>query len=222
MTVHAPVPDYAAARQAMVDSQLRPQGVNDPLVIAAMSRVPREKFVPEEQRALAYADRALPLEAGRAMPAAAVTGLLLTALAPLRGETALIVGAGTGYSAAVLAEMGIKAVALESSPALSAEAKKNRARVVEGPLHDGDARSAPYDFILIDGAVEFNALLAQSPQAHACYIQGWMSYLNGHPLAPEEQPLLQELTTQSLAGQLSLRELVERLVSADGYLQRLP
>jgi protein-L-isoaspartate(D-aspartate) O-methyltransferase len=155
MTVHAPVPDYAAARQAMVDSQLRPQGVNDPSVIAAMSLVPREKFVPEDQRALAYIDGAVPLERGRAMPAAAVTGILLTALVPLRGETALIVGAGTGYSAAVLAEMGIKAVALESSPALAARAKKHRAKVVEGPLQDGDARSGPYDFMLIDGAVEF-------------------------------------------------------------------
>ncbi|MFL6763216.1 MAG: protein-L-isoaspartate O-methyltransferase family protein, partial [Sphingomicrobium sp.] len=79
MTVHAPVPDYAAARQAMVDSQLRPQGVNDPAVIAAMSLVPRELFVPESERPLAYADRAIPLGEGRAMPAPEVPGLLLTA-----------------------------------------------------------------------------------------------------------------------------------------------
>jgi len=163
MTVHAPVPDYAAARQAMVDSQLRPQGVNDPAVIAAMSIVPREKFVPEEQRPLAYIDLAAPLEQGRAMPAAAVTGRLLTALAPLRGETALIVGAGTGYAAAVLAEMGIKAVALESSASLAAAAKKMRVGIVEGPLEQGHERSGPYDFILIDGAVDVipDALVAQ-------------------------------------------------------------
>jgi len=163
MTVHAPVPDYAAARQAMVDSQLRPQGVNDPSVIAAMSVVPREKFVPEDQRLLAYIDRAVPLEQGRAMPPAAVTGMLLTALAPLRGETALIVGGGTGYAAAVLAEMGIKAVALESSASLAASAKKMRVGTVEGALDQGCERSAPYDFILIDGAVEVipDALVAQ-------------------------------------------------------------
>lgn len=155
MTVHAPVPDYAAARQAMVDSQLRPQGVNDPSVIAAMSLVPREKFVPDYERPLAYVDRAIPLGEGRAMPAPVVTGLLLTALAPLAGETALVVGAGTGYAAAILAEMGVKAVALESSAALAAAAKKLRVSVVEGSLQDGHARSAPYDFILIDGAVEF-------------------------------------------------------------------
>ena len=163
MTVHAPVPDYAAARQAMVDSQLRPQGVNDPSVIAAMSLVPREKFVPDEQRPLAYADRAIPLGEGRAMPAAAVTGMLLTALTPLRDETALVVGAGTGYAAAVLAEMGIKAVALESSPELVARAKKLGVSAVEGPLAEGHRRGAPYDFILIDGAVEVipDTLIAQ-------------------------------------------------------------
>src|SRR5688572_32018141 len=107
MTVHAPVPDYVAARQAMVDSQLRPQGVNDPAVIEAMSLVPREQFLPDEQKPLAYIDRALPIGEGRALPAPAVTGLLLTALAPVRGERALVIGSGTGYSAAVLTEMGI-------------------------------------------------------------------------------------------------------------------
>jgi protein-L-isoaspartate(D-aspartate) O-methyltransferase len=155
MTVHAPVPDYAAARQAMVDSQLRPQGVNDPSVIAAMSLVPREKFVPEDQRPLAYVDRAIPLGESRALPAASVTGLLLTALAPLPGQTALVVGAATGYTAAILREMGVKAVALESSSALAAAAKKLRISTVEGALEEGHERSAPYDFILINGAVEY-------------------------------------------------------------------
>ena len=155
MTVHAFVSDFAAARQAMVDSQLRPQGVNDPSVIEAMSAVPREKFVPEQQRPLAYVDGAIPLGDGRAMPAPTVTGLLLTALAPLAGESALVVGAGTGYAAAILAHMGVKAVALESSATLAATAKAMRAGVVEGALEEGHLRSAPYDLILIDGAVEF-------------------------------------------------------------------
>ena len=163
MTVHAPVPDYDAARRAMVDSQLKPQGVNDPSVIAAMSVVQREKFLPEEQRPLAYVDHSIPLGEGRAMPAASVPGMLLTALAPMRGETALVVGAGTGYSAAVLAKMGIKAIALESSPTLVAAAKKLGVNAVEGPLEEGHKRAAPYDFILIDGAIEVipDALVAQ-------------------------------------------------------------
>lgn len=163
MTVHSPIPDYAAARQAMVDSQLRPQGVNDAGVLAAMASVPRELFVPEEQRPVAYADRAIPLGEGRALASAAVPGLLLTALAPLRGERALVVGAGTGYCAALLREMGVETVALEASPALAAAARERGIAVVEGPLTDGHRKGAPYDFILIDGAVPYipDGLVAQ-------------------------------------------------------------
>ena len=153
MTVHAPVPDYVAARQAMVDSQLRPQGVNDPAVIAAMSLVPRERFVPDDQKPLAYVDRAVPLGEGRALPPSAVLGLLLTALAPVRGESALVVGAATGYAAAVLAEMGITTDAVEYSSSLAATARKNGVQVVEGPLEAGNPKGGEYDFILIDGAV---------------------------------------------------------------------
>lgn len=155
MTVHTPVPDYAAARQAMVDSQLRPQGVNDPAVIAAMSAVPREQFVPEGERLLAYVDRSIPIGDGRAIPAPAVLGLLLTAMIPDRGQAALVVGAGTGYSAAVLQEIGLDTVALESSPVLAGLARAQGVDVVEGPLAEGHAAGAPYDLILIDGAVEF-------------------------------------------------------------------
>ena len=155
MTVHAPVPDYAAARQAMVDSQLRPQGVNDPSVIEAMALVPREKFVPDDVKPLAYIDRSLPLGEGRELAAPAVLGLLLTALAPLRGERALVVGTGTGYSAAVMAELGLQVTAIESSPVLTTVAKANGVKVVEGPLKAGSKANAPYDLILIDGAVEY-------------------------------------------------------------------
>jgi protein-L-isoaspartate(D-aspartate) O-methyltransferase len=154
MTVHAPVPDYVAARQAMVDSQLRPQGVNDPAVIEAMSLIPREQFVPDEHKPLAYIDRAVPLGDGRALPPSAVLGLLLTALAPIRGETALVVGAASGYAAAVLTEMGIKVDAVEASSALAAVARKNGIEVIEGPLEAGNPKGGEYDFILIDGAVE--------------------------------------------------------------------
>jgi protein-L-isoaspartate(D-aspartate) O-methyltransferase len=154
MTAHVSIPDFAAARQAMVDSQLRPQGVNDPSVIAAMSLVPREQFVPDGQKSLAYVDRSVPLGEGRALPGPAVLGLLLTALAPLRGERALVVGAGTGYAAAVLKEMGIDVDAVDSSAALAGVARQNGVEIVEGPLADGLKKGAPYDIVLIDGAVE--------------------------------------------------------------------
>jgi protein-L-isoaspartate(D-aspartate) O-methyltransferase len=163
MTVHAPIPDYQAARDAMVDSQLRPQGVNDPEVLKAMLAVPREQFVPEEARPLAYIDRGVPLGEGRYLSPAAALGLLLTQLSPVRGERVLVVGAGTGYSAAVLIEMGLTVTALEESPQLAARAKALGIETVQGPLDAGWKRRAPYDVILIDGAVEHipDALVSQ-------------------------------------------------------------
>ena len=163
MTLHAPVPDHEAARQAMVDGQLRPQGVNDPLVIEAMSLVPREQFVPEDLRPLAYLDRSLPLGHGRFLSSPEAVGLLLTGLAPVSGERALVVGAGTGYSAAVLARIGLDVTAVESSPELAAVARANGIKVVEAPLQAGHARGGPYDLILVDGAIEHlpDALVAQ-------------------------------------------------------------
>jgi protein-L-isoaspartate(D-aspartate) O-methyltransferase len=163
MTAHAPIPDYEAAREAMVDSQLRPQGVNHPAVLEALLKVRREQFVPDAARPLAYIDRSVPLGDGRFLAPATPLGLLLTQLAPARGERALVVGAGTGYSAAVLAEIGLSVTALESSAELAARARALGIDVVEGPLEAGWKRRAPYDLVLIDGAVEFvpDALIQQ-------------------------------------------------------------
>jgi len=162
-SVQSPIPDFAAARAAMVDSQLRPQGVVDPAVVAAMSSVPREKFVPEDMRALAYVDRALALGRGRFLAAPAVLGQLLDQMSPAPGERALVVGAGTGYSAAVIAAMGLEVVAIESSAELAAQARKLRVKAIEAPLEVGDPGGAPYDLILIDGAIEVipDAIVAQ-------------------------------------------------------------
>jgi protein-L-isoaspartate(D-aspartate) O-methyltransferase len=155
MTVHSAIPDFAAARAAMVESQLRPQGVTDPAVLDAMGEVPREDFLPTETRPLAYVDRAVSMGGGRFLPAPAVLGSLLTQMMPVRGQRALVVAAGTGYSAAVLQAMGLAVTALESSAELAAKARENGVDVVEGTLEDGWAKGAPYDQILIDGAVEY-------------------------------------------------------------------
>jgi protein-L-isoaspartate(D-aspartate) O-methyltransferase len=154
MTAHSPIPDFAAARWAMVESQLRPIGVSDPLVIEAMAEVERERFVPEEARPLAYGDRAVPLGDGRFLSPPSVLGVLLTQMAAGPGERALVVGAGTGYSSAVLARMGLDVVALESSAELAAQARELGIAVVEGPLEAGWRKGAPYAQILIDGAIE--------------------------------------------------------------------
>src|SRR5690349_2533173 len=155
MTVQSPIPDFAAARTAMVESQLRPQGVTDPAVLYAMGTIARERFLPPETRPLAYVDRGVLMGDGRFLPAPTVLGSLLTQMMPVRGQRALVVGAGTGYSAAVLAAMGLAVTALESSPALAAAARDNGVNVVEGPLEAGSKKGAPFDQILIDGAVEY-------------------------------------------------------------------
>ena len=146
--------DFSLARRAMVDSQLRPEAVTDRGVLAAMATVERERFVPEAARALAYFDRPLPLSNGRAMMPPAALGRLLSELAPRPGERALIVGSGTGYSAALLLAIGLEVVALESDEFLASSARDAGIETVTGNLAEGWKKGAPYDVILLDGAVE--------------------------------------------------------------------
>jgi protein-L-isoaspartate(D-aspartate) O-methyltransferase len=155
MTIQTPIPDFAAARAAMVDSQLRPQGVADERVLQAMGSIPREKFLPRHTQPLAYVDRAIAMSPGRFLPAPAVLGQLLTQLTLEPGQHTLIVGAGTGYSAAVVKSMGLEVTALESDADLAARARELGIDIVEGPLETGWKKAAPYDRILIDGAVEY-------------------------------------------------------------------
>jgi protein-L-isoaspartate(D-aspartate) O-methyltransferase len=146
--------DFNLARRSMVDNQLRPEGVTDRGVLAAMGSVQRERFVPESARALAYFDRPLKVADGRTMMPPAALGRLLSELAPKPGERALVVGSGTGYSAAVLKAIGLDVIALESDPALAAAAKAAGVETVGGELAKGWATDAPYDLILLDGAFE--------------------------------------------------------------------
>ena len=155
MTVQTPIPDFAAARMAMVESQLRPQGVSDPAVIEAMGRLPREDYLPDDTRTLAYADRAVAIREGRFLAPPAVLGQLLTEMMPQRGQRALVIGAGTGYSAAVLAAIGLKVIALENEAGLAATGHGAGIEAANGPLEAGFPSRAPYDQILIDGAVEY-------------------------------------------------------------------
>ena len=154
MTVQSPIPDFSAAREAMVESQLRPEGVTDAAVLDAMRTVRREDYLPSDTRPLAYVDRAVAIGEGRYLAAPAVLGQLLTQMRPLAGQRALVVGAGTGYSAAVLAAVGLDVTAVESNGVLAAAARDQGIAVVEAPLEKGHADGAPYDQILIDGAVD--------------------------------------------------------------------
>lgn len=154
MTAQSPIPDFSAARRAMIENQLRPQGVTDRGVLDAMGTIEREHFLPDHSRPLAYVDRAVALGGGRYLSAPAALAQLLTQMMPEKGQRALVVGAATGYSAAVLAAMGLEVTAVESDAELAARARELGVKVVEGSLEAGCKKHAPYDQILIDGAVQ--------------------------------------------------------------------
>lgn len=151
--------DFAAMRQAMVASQLRTAAVSDPRVVAAMAEVPRERFLPARLAALAYCDTALDLGQGRAANTPLATGRLLVAAALRPADRVLLIGAAGGYTAAVCAALGTEVVAVESQPALAQHAAAalqgvREATLVEGPLEHGHPDGAPYDVLIVDGAVE--------------------------------------------------------------------
>jgi protein-L-isoaspartate(D-aspartate) O-methyltransferase len=151
-------------RKAMVVSQLRTTDVSDPRVIAAMSHIAREDFVPAAQRSFAYADRGVQIGEGRTLNPPLTTGLLLNMAHVTKADNALLIGAATGYTAALLAQLAGSVTAVEQNPKLAAMAKKNLAgfeniKLETGNHAEGWKSSAPYSVIVIDGLVE------QIPQA---------------------------------------------------------
>ena len=153
--------DFAAARKQMVDSQLLPNKVTDARLIEAMSMVPREAFLPEALRGVAYVDEDVPVAPGRYVIEPMVFARLLQAAAIRRTDAVLDVGCATGYSTAVIARLAGVVVAVEenaelaglASASLAAVGAENAA-VVTGPLNAGYAAQAPYDVIVLEGAVE--------------------------------------------------------------------
>lgn len=157
----------AEMRAAMIDSQLRTNDVIDPAVVGAMAVVAREAHVPPALANVAYMDRAIPLGGGRALSAPLVTGRMLVAAAIRPGMRVLLIGGATGYCAALLAQLGAEIVAVEEDAALMAAARHATPHAhidwIEGPLAAGAPGQAPFDRILIEGAVETlpDALIAQ-------------------------------------------------------------
>ncbi len=155
----AAAPDYSQARNRMVDSQIRPVQVNDPRILGAMRTLTRERFVPAEAGALAYADRAIKLRGARVLMEPRIIARMLQVAVPRAGEAALVVGAATGYAAVLLSALGLRVTALEQDPELAAEGARLCAELAPtvrfrlGPLQAGWPADAPYDLILVDGAV---------------------------------------------------------------------
>src|SRR3569623_1601696 len=155
----ADITSFEAMRHAMVQSQLRPNALNDPRVVTAMAIVPREKFVPTDVRRLAYRDTALTIANGRQMNVPVAPGRWLTEAYLLPTDRVLLIGAAGGYTAAVLAALVAEVVAVESDADLAKHARSALAdyatvKLVEGALEKGHAKGAPYDVLIVDGCVE--------------------------------------------------------------------
>jgi protein-L-isoaspartate(D-aspartate) O-methyltransferase len=150
---------FADARNRMVDSQIRPNKVTDPRIIAAMRQLPRERFLPSGLAPLAYADQDVKLGDGRVLMAPMIIARLVQLASVALGERTLVVAAGTGYGTALLAACGARVTALENAASLAPLARSNLAEfapgvsLVSGPLAAGWPPGAPYDVILIEGAV---------------------------------------------------------------------
>ena len=147
-----------AARLHMIDSQIRPNDVTDPQILAAIGAVARENFVPRQSRAIAYADVPVEVAPGRFLLEPRCFAKLLQ-LAAIRPEDRILdVGCATGYSAAVLARLGGKVIALEQDADLLRIASEGLAAtgvtLVQGGLIEGAKMEGPFDVIVVEGAIE--------------------------------------------------------------------
>lgn len=160
------MPDFTQARHNMIDNQLRPNGVTDDRILAAMEVLPRERFVPPRLREVAYIDEDLPLEDGRFLMEPVVLARLLSAAGIGRQDTVLDIACGTGYGSAVIAHLartviGIDgdAAAVEAGNAILADLSIDNAVLTADAPEAGCAKHGPFQVILIEGMVD------QIPQA---------------------------------------------------------
>lgn len=152
--------DFAAARHNMVENQVRANRVTDPGIVAAMEALPREVFLPEPLRGIAYIDEDIAIGGGRHVMEPMVQARLLQAAEVGPNDIVLDVGCGTGYGAALLARLASTVVTVECDSALARRAGEimtelgiDTVSVFEGPLAAGWPDQAPYDVIMIEGAV---------------------------------------------------------------------
>ena len=176
--------DYTERRRMMVDTQIRPSDVTKFPIIDAMLSVPRERYVPAAAHEAAYVGENLALAPGRVVLEPRTLAKMLDALAVGPDEMVLDVGAGLGYSAAVLARLAEAVIALEEDEALAAEAEatlaaegEDNVAVIHGALAAGAPQHGPYDAIVIEGGVEalpdtFAAQLKEGGRIACLFIEG--------------------------------------------------
>ncbi len=162
--------DYQAARIAMVDGQVRPSDVTLYPVIDAMLKVPREAYVPDDMRPLAYVGKHIDLKNGGVVLAPRILAKMLESLNIKQDEMVLDIGIGLGYSAAVIARLAEAVIAVEENSELASvaettlsEQSADNAVVHVGPLVEGAAEHGPYDVIVVEGGVQVlpDSLLSQ-------------------------------------------------------------
>ncbi len=147
---------FARSRQQMVEHQLRARGIADPAVLRAMAKVPRHRFVPPPQESQAYSDRALPIDEGQTISQPYIVALMTELLELRGGEKVLEVGTGSGYQAAVLAEIVRAVYTIEILPGLAASAAArlrrlgySGVRVRAGDGYLGWPEAAPFEAIIV-------------------------------------------------------------------------
>jgi protein-L-isoaspartate(D-aspartate) O-methyltransferase len=152
--------DFALARRNMVDGQLRPNRVTNPALLAAVSELPRERFLPDGLRSVAYADDDVRLGNGRFLMEPMVLARLIQALQPQPDDKVLVVASGRGYGAALMSRLAKSVVAVESDAALAGAADQTirdlgivNINQTVAKLEAGAPAEAPFDAILIEGAV---------------------------------------------------------------------
>lgn len=152
--------DFASARQKMVDNQVRTTDVTSHPILSALLSVPREAFVPDEQKKLAYIGSEIALHsAGRFMMEASPLAKLLQAADIRKGDRVLEIGAASGYVAAVIANMGASVVAVEADETLYGAANAvigddDQIKLVQADFEKGAKQDGPFDVIFISGALE--------------------------------------------------------------------
>ncbi len=155
----APRNGYDGQRQKMVEYQIRGRGVREPGVLQAMESVPRHEFVPDDYLHLAYSDQPLPIGHGQTISQPYIVGLMTELLDLEQGDRVLEIGTGSGYQAAILAELGMEVYSVEIIPELAASAGGCLVRLGYGNVHTLNAdgyygweEHAPYDAIIVTAA----------------------------------------------------------------------
>jgi len=148
--------DWVTQRQEMVERQLTDRGIRNERVLAVMQKVPRHEFVPEAVRAEAYHDRTLPIGQGQTISQPYIVAFMTEVADPQPGQRVLEIGTGSGYQAAVLAELADEVYTIELLPELAEQARKRLERLGYGNVHvkpgdgyQGWPERAPFDAIVV-------------------------------------------------------------------------